>query len=81
MAKKIVDGEVYLATPDEIGKLVEISEEQIRQDIENIVASACDGTWDGLERATFVYNASPRDLVNRILNYIDKLVVKNGEEN
>lgn len=48
--------------------------DNLKQDIENIVAGYCDGTWDGLEDAYFVeYNNPPQKLADEIVEYIKSL--------
>lgn len=47
----------------------------IKDDVENIVASACDGTWNGLERAYFPeHNNPPQKLADKVTVYIENLV-------
>lgn len=48
----------------------------LKDDIENIVASACDGTWNGLERATFVWNSSPQEMADKLVAYIERLLTQ-----
>ena len=47
----------------------------IKDDVENIVASACDGTWNGLEGAYFPeYNNPPQKLADKLVAYIERLL-------
>ncbi len=49
----------------------------LKDDIENIVASACDGTWNGLEGAYFPeYNNPPQKLADKLVAYIERLLTK-----
>lgn len=52
---------------------IKASQEDVRNDIENIVASVCDSTWQGLDRAKFVWNRSPRELADKIIEYIGSM--------
>jgi hypothetical protein len=46
----------------------------IRRAIEGIVASACDGTWDGLESAYFPdHNNPPQGLADKLVDYVENL--------
>jgi hypothetical protein len=52
--------------------------EQIRADVEKIVEHYCDGTWNGLKRATFIEYFSdgtngPQELADRLIEYIGRL--------
>ncbi len=49
----------------------------LKDDIENIVASACDGTWNGLEGAYFPeYNNPPQKLADKLVAYIERLLTQ-----
>jgi len=53
--------------------------QQIREDIENIVGSVCDGTYPGgLEDAYFVEFGSktPQDLANELVSYVERLLTQ-----
>lgn len=49
---------------------------KIRNDVEEILSSYCDGTWNGLERAHFIEYGNrndkslPQDCLDRLVEYI-----------
>ena len=53
----------------------------LKDDIENIVASACDGTWNGLEGAYFPeYNNPPQKLADKLVAYIERLLTQRAAD-
>ena len=53
----------------------------IKDDIENIVASACDSTWNGLENAYFPeYNNPPQKLADKLVAYVESLLTQRAPD-
>lgn len=51
-----------------------MKKEDMREEIESIVAGYCDMTWDGLKYACFSEIKNPQELADKIIEYIENLV-------